>query len=72
MQHDSLSDPLALLKQRQVAELTGLSERKLEAARLRGIGIPYVRFSKRCIRYRRGDVDSHVASLVVRTASANS
>lgn len=70
MQQDSPNDPQALLKQRQVAALTGLSERKLEADRLRGIGIPYVRFSKRCIRYRRCDVDSHVASLVVRTESA--
>ncbi len=70
MQQEIPSDPLALLKQRQVAALTGLSERKLEADRLRGIGIPYVRFSKRCIRYRRGDVDSHVAGLVVRTGGA--
>ena len=70
MHHDIPSDPLALLKQRQVAALTGLSERKLEADRLRGIGIPYVRFSKRCIRYLRRDVDSHVASLVVRTGAA--
>jgi len=70
MQQDFPSDPLALLKQKQVAALTGLSERKLEADRLRGIGIPFVRFSKRCIRYRRGDVDAHVASLVVRTETA--
>ena len=64
------TDPGALLKQEQVSALTGLSGRKLESDRLRGIGIPFVRFSRRCIRYRRGDVDAHVASLVVRTVAA--
>jgi predicted DNA-binding transcriptional regulator AlpA len=55
----------ALLSQRQVAELFGLSERTLEAMRLRGAGPAFVRFSRRCVRYRAADIDRFIMSRTV-------
>ena len=46
----------ALLYPAEVAFLLGLSVRTLEAARLRGGGVPYIRLGRRAIRYRRCDV----------------
>jgi predicted DNA-binding transcriptional regulator AlpA len=54
-----------LLSQRQVAELLGLSERTLEAMRLRGTGPAFVRISRRCVRYRLTDLESFIASRTV-------
>jgi predicted DNA-binding transcriptional regulator AlpA len=54
-----------LLSQRRVAELLGLSERTLEAMRLRGTGPTFVRLSKRCVRYRMADLDRFIATRTV-------
>ena len=42
-----------LLNQRQAASLIGVSERTLECWRCRGGGPPFVKISRRAVRYRR-------------------
>jgi predicted DNA-binding transcriptional regulator AlpA len=49
-----------LLTPRQVARQMGVTPGTLEAWRLRGGGPKFVRVSKRCIRYRRQDVESWI------------
>jgi hypothetical protein len=49
-------DPDALLYQAEAAYLTALSERTLEALRLRGGGPAFIGVGKRGVRYRRGDL----------------
>lgn len=51
-----------LLSQKTVAKLLDLSPRSLEAWRLRGDGPPFVRISKRCVRYRRSEVELWLSS----------
>lgn len=46
----------ALLYPVEAAYLLGLSNRTLEAARLKGGGVPYFRLGRRAIRYRRRDI----------------
>ncbi len=65
------TDPDALLRPDQAAQLIGLTTRFLEARRLRGGGPPFVRISARAIRYRRRDLLAWTASLV-RTKTADS
>lgn len=62
-------DPEALLKQRQAADLIGVSERTLECWRSRGSGPPFVKISRRAVRYRREDIDQWVGERVQRSTS---
>lgn len=52
----------ALLSQKRVATMLSVSPRALEAWRIRGEGPAFIRISKRCIRYRRADVEAWLAS----------
>lgn len=54
-------DPEAALYPIEVSYLTGKSIRTLDAERLRGTGIPFLKAGS-AIRYRRGDVDAYIAS----------
>lgn len=54
-------DDHALLPQKRVAAMLSVSPRALEAWRMRGGGPPFIRISKRCVRYRRSDVDAWLA-----------
>ncbi len=56
--------PDALLNQRQAASLIGVSERTLECWRCRGGGPPFVKLSRRAVRYRRKDIDRWVGERV--------
>ena len=61
----------ALLSQKRVATLLSVSPRALEAWRVRGEGPAFIRISKRCIRYRRDDIEAWLAeraSPIVRSA----
>jgi len=58
-----------LLSQRQVAEVLGLSERTLEAMRLRGNGPTFVRISRRCVRYRAADLENFISARTVEAQS---
>lgn len=51
-----------LLPQKRVAAMLSVSPRALEAWRMRGDGPPFFRISKRCVRYRRHDVEAWLAS----------
>lgn len=62
-------DPEALLNQRQAADLMGVSERTLECWRSRGGGPPFVKISRRAVRYRRQDIDQWVGERVQRSTS---
>lgn len=56
-----------LLKPEDVAELTGLSVETLAQWRSQKRGIPYVKISRNCVRYRRSDLDGWLAERIVRT-----
>ncbi len=62
-------DPEALLNQRQAASLIGVSERTLECWRCRGGGPPFVKISRRAVRYRRQDIDQWVGERVQHSTS---
>jgi hypothetical protein len=49
------------------AELLGLSVRGLEGMRMRRNGPPFVQISRRCIRYRVGDLERFITTKLVRT-----
>ncbi len=65
----STGPPDALLNQRQTASLIGFSERTLECWRCRGGGPPFVKISRRAVRYRRQDMDQWVGERVQHSTS---
>ena len=50
-----------LVNERQLAEITSQSVRTLQAQRLRGEGIPFLKLG-RSVRYDLEDVDRHLAA----------
>ena len=56
-----------LLTAEDVAELTGLSVETLAQWRSQKRGIPYVKISRNCVRYRQSDLDRWLAERIVRT-----
>jgi predicted DNA-binding transcriptional regulator AlpA len=52
---------IPLLKQKEVATWTGMSEAWLEQSRFKGIGIPYIKIG-RAVRYRTEDVQQWIES----------
>lgn len=56
-----------LLTATEVAEQTGLSMETLAQWRSQGRGIPYVKISRNCVRYRQCDLDGWLAERIVRT-----
>jgi excisionase family DNA binding protein len=56
-----------LLTPENVAEITGLSVETLAQWRSQGRGIPYVKISRNCVRYRQSDLDDWLAERIVRT-----
>lgn len=54
-------DPDALLDQTNVAKILGTTTKFLEARRVRGGGIPYIKVGSLC-RYRRADVEQWIES----------
>jgi len=62
--------PSRLLSTEEVAEQTGLSVETLAQWRSQKKGIPYVKISRNCVRYRQSDLDSWLAERIVRTDEA--
>ena len=60
---------LALLRQREAANLLSLSERSLERLRCSGGGPKYVRISRGRIAYREEDLREWIARRVVNSTS---
>ena len=56
-----------LLTADEVAELTGLSVETLAQWRSQKKGMPYVKISRNCVRYRQSDLDGWLAERIVRT-----
>lgn len=56
-----------LLTTEDVAELTGLSIETLAQWRSQKRGIPYVKISRNCVRYRQSDLDGWLLERIVRT-----
>jgi predicted DNA-binding transcriptional regulator AlpA len=56
-----------LLTPAEVAEQTGLSLETLAQWRSQGRGVPYVKISRNCVRYRQCDLDGWLAERIVRT-----
>ena len=59
-----------LLTAEDVAEQTGLSVETLAQWRSQKKGIPYVKISRNCVRYRQSDLDGWLAERIVRTDEA--
>jgi excisionase family DNA binding protein len=57
-----------LLTAQEVAELTGLSIETLAQWRSQERGIPFVKISRNCVRYRQSDLDVWIEERIVRTA----
>jgi predicted DNA-binding transcriptional regulator AlpA len=58
-----------LLTAVEVAELTGLSTETLAQWRSQRRGIPYVKISHNCVRYRQIDLDQWVGEHIVRVTA---
>jgi predicted DNA-binding transcriptional regulator AlpA len=56
-----------LLTAENVAEQTGLSIETLAQWRSQRKGIPYVKISRNCVRYRQTDLDGWLSERIVRT-----
>ena len=56
-----------LLTAEDVAELTGLSVETLAQWRSQKRGMPYVKISRNCVRYRQTDLDVWLSERIVRT-----
>ena len=61
------AEPARLLKPENVAELTGLSVETLAQWRSQKRGIPYVKISRNCVRYRQSDLDGWLSERIVPT-----
>jgi predicted DNA-binding transcriptional regulator AlpA len=61
-----------LLKAEEVAGLTGLSVETLAQWRSQQRGIPYVKISRNCVRYRQSDLDCWLAERTVLTDQSRS
>jgi hypothetical protein len=56
-----------LLTSEDVARITGLSMETLAQWRSQKKGIPYVKISRNCVRYRQTDLDRWLVERIVRT-----
>ena len=59
--------PSRLLSTEEVAEQTGLSVETLAQWRSQKKGMPYVKISRNCVRYRQSDLDGWLAERIVHT-----
>jgi len=55
-----------LLRAEDVAEITGLSVETLAQWRSQRKGIPFVKLSRNCVRYRQADLDRWLEERIVR------
>jgi hypothetical protein len=61
-----------LLTEKEVAELLRLRPRTLQDWRVRGIGMPFIRYTERGVRYRRRDVEAFIESREMSSTAAAS
>ena len=69
----SISSGILLLTPGEVAQITGLSVETLAQWRSQRRGIPFVKVSRNCVRYRQSDLDrwleERIVSVVVGTTT---
>jgi excisionase family DNA binding protein len=69
----SISSGMLLLTPGEVAQITGLSVETLAQWRSQRRGIPFVKVSRNCVRYRQSDLDrwleERIVSVVVGTTT---
>jgi len=69
----SISSGVPLLTPSEVAQITGLSIETLAQWRSQRRGIPFVKVSRNCVRYRQSDLDhwleERIVSVVVGTTT---
>jgi excisionase family DNA binding protein len=69
----SISSGVLLLTPGEVAQITGLSVETLAQWRSQRRGIPFVKVSRNCVRYRQSDLDrwleERIVSVVVGTTT---
>jgi excisionase family DNA binding protein len=53
-------EPAVLLTERQAADFLRCSPRTLQAWRVRGGAVPFVKLGRRCVRYRKADLERWV------------
>ena len=63
------SDLSVVLSTAQAAEYLGVRRRTLETWRRNGAGPPFISISKRCVRYRKTDLDRWLEERVRRSTS---
>jgi predicted DNA-binding transcriptional regulator AlpA len=61
------TEGVRLLQAKEVAEVTSLSIETLAQWRSQRRGIPYVKISRNCVRYRQSDLDSWLVERTVLT-----
>jgi hypothetical protein len=61
-----------LLKAEDVARVTGLSPETLAQWRSQKRGIPFIKISRNCVRYRQSDLDSWLVERTVLTDGTRS
>jgi len=70
---ESISSGVPLLTPSEVAQITGLSIETLAQWRSQRRGIPFVKVSRNCVRYRQSDLDrwleERIVSVVVGTTT---
>lgn len=59
----------ALLSAEDVAGITGLSTETLAQWRSQRKGIPFIKISRNCVRYRQADLEAWLAERIVRVAA---
>jgi predicted DNA-binding transcriptional regulator AlpA len=67
----SETSPIRLLSADEVAAVTGLSTETLAQWRSQKRGIPFIKISRNCVRYRQSDLDSWLVERTVLTSQVN-
>lgn len=67
-----ISKAAHLLTADEVAEVTGLSTETLAQWRSQRRGIPFIKISRNCVRYRQDDLQQWLQSRLIITTSDNS
>lgn len=63
------SSPAILLTEQAASRRLAVEARTLQQWRVSGVGPPFVRVSRRCVRYREADLNSWVADRIKRSTS---
>lgn len=68
--NSELSSPSALMDERSLSCLLGVSVRTVQAWRVKGGGPVFLKFNNRLVRYRKADVEAWLEALAMPHTSA--